>query len=102
MNNELNELRKDLQERMDRISLRLSEAVTMRDELDCVITVALLEEYAKGIRKTELFNSEGYERFKRVVENFATVRSAYGKADDVETFIARQFLQRRSRDDTGR
>lgn len=102
MNNELIELRKDLQERMDRISLRLSKAVTMRDELDCVITVALLEEYAKGIRKTELFNSEGYERFKRVVDNFATVRSAYGKADDVETFIARQFLQRRSRDDTGR
>lgn len=102
MNNELIELRKDLQERMDRISLRLSEAVTMRDELDCVITVALLEEYAKEIRKTELFNSEGYERFKRVVDNFATVRSAYGKADDVETFIARQFLQRRSRDDTGR
>lgn len=102
MNNELIELRKDLQERMDRISLRLSKAVTMRDELDCVITVALLEKYAKGIRKTELFNSEGYERFKRVVDNFATVRSAYGKADDVETFIARQFLQRRSRDDTGR
>ena len=102
MNNELIEFRKDLQERMDRISLRLSEAVIMRDELDCVITVALLEEYAKGIRKTELFDGEGYERFKRVVENFATVRSAYGKADDVETFIARQFSQRMSRDDTGR
>lgn len=102
MDKELIEFRKDLQKRIDRISLRLSEAVIMRDELDCVITVALLEEYAKGIRETELFNSEGYERFKRVVENFATVRSASGKAEDVETFIARQFLQRRSRDDTGR
>ena len=97
MNNELIELRKDLQERMDRISLRLSEAVTMRDELDCIITVALLEEYAKGIRKTELFNSEGYERFKRVVENFATVRSAYGNADEVDAFVAK--MMRRSVND---
>ncbi len=98
MDNKLfKELKNDLQKRIDRISLRLSEAVTMRDELDCVITVALLEEYAKGIRKTELFNSEGYERFKRVVENFATVRSAYGKADDVDAFLAK--MKRRSADD---
>jgi len=98
MDNKLfKELKNDLQKRIDRISLRLSEAVTMRDEIDCVITVALLEEYAKGIRKTELFNSEGYERFKRVVENFATVRSAYGKADDVDAFLAK--MKRRSADD---
>lgn len=97
MNNELIELRKDLQKRIDRISLRLSEAVTMRDELDCVITVALLEEYAKGIRKTELFNGERYEIFKRVVENFTTVRSAYGNADDVDAFLAK--MKRRSADD---
>lgn len=102
MDNELIELKKDLQKRIDRISLRLSEAVIMRDELDCVITVAILEEYAKGIRKTELFDSQKYEAFRHITENFATVRSAYGKAEDVETFIARQFLQRRSRDDTGR
>lgn len=102
MNNELIELRKDLQERIDRISLRLSEAVTMRDKLDCVITVAILEKYAKGIKQTELFDSQKYEAFRHVTENFATVRSAYGKAEDVETFIAKQFLQRRSRDDTGR
>lgn len=100
MDNELLEFRKDLQERVDRISLRLSEAVIMRDELDCVITVALLEEYAKGIRKTELFNGEGYERFKRVVENFATVRSAYGNADDVDAFIAK--MMRRSANDDNR
>lgn len=49
MDNELIEFRKDLQKRIDRISLRLSESIRMKDELDCVITVALLEEYAKGI-----------------------------------------------------
>lgn len=97
MDNELIEFRKDLQKRIDRISLRLSESIRMKDELDCVITVALLEEYAKGIRKTELFNGEGYERFKRVVENFATVRSAYGNADDVDAFIAK--MMRSANDD---
>lgn len=93
MNNELIELRKDLQERIDRISLRLSEAVTMRDKLDCVITVALLEEYAKGIKQTELFDSQKYEAFRHVTENFATVRSAYGKADDVDAFMAKMMMR---------
>lgn len=97
MDNELIELKKDLQKRIDRISLRLSEAVIMRDELDCVITVAILEEYAKGIRKTELFDSQKYEAFRHITENFATVRSAYGKADDVDAFIAK--MMRRSADD---
>ena len=98
MDNKLfKELIKDLQKRVDRISLRLSESIRMKDELDCIITAALLEEYAKGIRQTELFDSQGYEEFRLVVENFATVRKASGNADDVDAFIAK--MMRRSGDD---
>lgn len=96
-NNLFNELKNDLQKRMDRISLRLSESIRMKDELDCIITVALLEEYAKGIRQTELFDSQRYEAFRHVVENFATVRKASGNADDVDAFIAK--MMRRSVND---
>ena len=87
----------DLQKRTDRISLRLSESIRMKDELDCIITVTLLEEYAKGIRQTELFDSRGYEEFRHVVENFSTVRKASGNADDVDAFIAK--MMRRSVND---
>lgn len=58
MDNKLfKELINDLQKRTDRISLRLSESIRMKDELDCIITVTLLEEYAKGIRQTELLTA---------------------------------------------
>lgn len=98
MDNKLfKELINDLQKRTDRISLRLSESIRMKDELDCIITVTLLEEYAKGIKQTELFDSQGYEEFRHVVENFATVRKASGNADDVDAFIAK--MMRRSADD---
>lgn len=98
MDNKLfKELKNDLQKRIDQISLRLSESIRMKDELDCIITVALLEEYAKGIRQIELFDSQKYEAFRHVVENFATVRKASGKADDVDAFIAK--MMRRSADD---
>ena len=84
MDNKLfKELIKDLQERTDRISLRLSGSIRMKDELDCIITVAFLEEYAKG--------------FRHIAENFATVRKASGNADDVDAFIAK--MMRRSADD---
>nr|DAT70761.1 MAG TPA: hypothetical protein [Caudoviricetes sp.] len=98
MDNKLfKELKNDLQKRMDRISLRLSESIRMKDELDCIITVALLEEYAKGIRQIELFDSQKYEAFRHVVENFATVRKASGNADDVDAFIAK--MMRSANDD---
>lgn len=98
MDNKLfKELINDLQKRMDRISLRLSESIRMKDELDCIITVALLEEYAKGIRQIELFDSQKYEAFRHVVENFATVRKASGNADDVDAFIAK--MMRSANDD---
>lgn len=96
-NNLFKELKNDLQKRMDRISLRLSESIRMKDELDCIITVALLEEYAKGIRQIELFDSQKYEAFRHVVENFATVRKASGNADDVDAFLAK--MMRRSVND---
>ena len=90
MDNKLfKELINGLQKRTDRMSLRLSESIRMKDELDCIITVTLLEEYTKGIRRTELFNSQGYEEFRHVVENFATVREASGNADDGDAFIAK-------------
>lgn len=98
MDNKLfKELKNDLQKRMNRISLRLSESIRMKDELDCIITVALLEEYAKGIRQIELFDSQKYEAFRHVVENFATVRKASGNADDVDAFIAK--MMRSANDD---
>lgn len=98
MDNKLfKELKNDLQKRIDRISLRLSESIRMKDELDCIITVALLEEYAKGIRQIELFDSQKYEAFRHVVESFATVRKASGNADDVDAFIAK--MMRRSVND---
>lgn len=98
MDNKLfKELKNDLQKRMDRISLRLSESIRMKDELDCIITVAILEEYAKGIRQIELFDSQKYEAFRHVVENFATVRKASGNADDVDAFIAK--MMRSANDD---
>lgn len=98
MDNKLfKELKNDLQKRMDRISLRLSESIRMKDELYCIITVALLEEYAKGIRQIELFDSQKYEAFRHVVENFATVRKASGNADDVDAFIAK--MMRSANDD---
>ncbi len=77
MDNKLfKELKNDLQKRMDRISLRLSESI---------------------IRQTELFDSQRYEAFRHVVENFATVRKASGNADDVDAFIAK--MMRRSVND---
>lgn len=91
------ELKNDLQKRIDRISLRLSESIRMKDELDCIITVALLEEYAKEIRQIELFDSQKYEAFRHITENFATVRKASGNADDVDAFIAK--MMRRSVND---
>lgn len=98
MDNKLfKELIKDLQERVDRISLRLSGSIRMKDELDCIITVAFLEEYAKGIKQTELFDSQKYEAFRHITEKFATVRKASGNADDVDAFIAK--MMRRSADD---
>ena len=98
MDNKLfKELINDLQKRTDRISLRLSESIRMKDELDCIITVTLLEGYAKGIRQTDLLDSQGYEEFRHVVENFATVCKASGNADDVDAFLAK--MKRRSADD---
>lgn len=98
MDNKLyKELRNDLQERVDRISLRLSGSIRMKDELDCIITVAFLEEYAKGIKQTELFDSQKYEAFRYIVENFATVHKASGNADDVDALLAK--MMRRSVND---
>ena len=98
MDNKLfKELINDLQKRTDRISLRLSESMRMKDELDCIITVALLEEYVKELRQCELFYRRGYEKFKHIVENYAMVQKAYGNADAVDDFIAK--MKRRSRAD---
>ena len=98
MDNKLfKELKNDLQERVDRISLRLSGSIRMKDELDCIITVAFFDFYAKGIKQTELSDSQKYEAFRYIVENFATVHKASGNADDVDAFLAK--MMRRSVND---
>lgn len=63
MDNKLfKELKNDLQERVDRISLRLSGSIRMKDELDCIITVAFWRNMPKELNKQNFLTARNMRR----------------------------------------
>lgn len=91
------EFKKKLQEKTDEISIRISNAVRINNDMECAIAVKLLEEYAKALKESEVFDRVKYELVSSLFRGSETI-IASGAEDDVNAFIAKH-MKKNAKDD---
>ena len=85
------EFKKKLQEKTDEISIRIN------NDMECAIAVKLLEEYAKALKESEVFDRVKYELVSSLFRGSETI-IASGAEDDVNAFIAKH-MKKNAKDD---